>query len=174
MTDQNIIIQKATIADAETLLAFGRKTFFDFFAHLNTPENMEAYAANAFTLPRIQAELLNPGSHFYFAMLNGHITGYMKINLDAAQTELQDGKALEVERIYVLAEYHGKKIGHELLNFAFQMAKDKDLQYVWLGVWEHNQKALSFYEKHGFKVFGSHPFMLGSDKQTDLLMKKEL
>ncbi|NOW94117.1 GNAT family N-acetyltransferase [Mucilaginibacter sp. SG564] len=174
MTDHNIIIQKATIADADTLLALSRKTFFDSFAHLNTPENMQAYASNAFTPKRVKAELNNPGSLFYFALLNGNIAGYIKINLDAAQTELQDGKALEVERIYVLAEYHGKKIGHELLNFAFQMAKDKYLQYVWLGVWEHNQKALSFYEKHGFKVFGSHPFMLGSDKQTDLLMKKEL
>ena len=174
MTEHHILIQKATIADADTLLTFCRKTFFDFFAHLNTPENMEAYAANAFTPQRIRAELNNPGSHFYFAMLNGHITGYIKINLDAAQTELQDNNGLEVERIYVLAEYHGKKIGHELLDFAFKTAQDKGLQYVWLGVWEHNQKALSFYEKHGFKVFGSHPFMLGSDKQTDLLMKKEL
>jgi ribosomal protein S18 acetylase RimI-like enzyme len=172
MTDHNILIQKA--AEADTLLALSRKTFFDSFAHLNTVENMEAYASNAFTLPRIQAELNTPGSHFYFAMLNGQITGYIKINLGVAQTDLQDGNALEVERIYVLTEYHGKKIGHELLNFAFQMAKDKGLQYVWLGVWEHNQKALSFYEKHGFKVFGSHPFMLGSDRQIDLMMKKEL
>lgn len=174
MTDNNIIITKAKIADADMLLAFSRKTFFDSFAHLNTPENMEAYAANAFTLPRVQAELNNPDSHFYFAMLNGIITGYIKINIGAAQTDIQDSNTLEVERIYVSAEYHGKKIGHQLLDFAFKTAQDSGFKYVWLGVWEQNHKALSFYEKHDFKVFGSHPFMLGNDKQTDLLMKKEL
>ncbi len=174
MSGNNIIIQRATAADANTLLTFSRKTFFDFFAHLNDPANMEAYASSAFTIQKIQAELRNPDSYFYFAVLNGQIAGYIKINFHTAQTELQDNKALELERIYVLAEYHGKKIGHQLLNFAIQTAKDNGLQYIWLGVWEHNHKALSFYEKHGFKVFSSHLFTLGTDQQTDLLMKKEL
>jgi ribosomal protein S18 acetylase RimI-like enzyme len=174
MADNIITLQKATIADADILLTFSRKTFFDFFAHLNAPENMEAYASTAFTRQKIEDELNNPDSYFYFAMLDGQITGYIKINLNTAQTELQESQSLEVERIYVVADHHGKKIGHQLLNFAIQMAQDKNLQYVWLGVWEHNHKAIYFYEKHGFKVFSSHPFMLGSDKQTDLLMKKEL
>lgn len=174
MTNNNIVLQRATLADADTLLTFSRKTFFDFFAHLNDPANMEAYASTAFTPQKIQTELSNPDSHFYFAVLDGEITGYIKINFNSAQTELQDSKSLEVERIYVLAEHHGKKIGHQLLNFALEIARDKGLQYVWLGVWEHNQKAIDFYQKHGFEIFGSHPFMLGSEQQTDLLMKKEL
>ena len=174
MTHYPIIIQKATLADADTLLNLSKKTFFDFFGHLNDRANMEAYAATAFTPQKIQAEITNPDSHFYFAMLNNQIAGYLKINFGSAQTELHNTPSLEVERIYVLAEHHGKKIGHLLLNFAIQTAKDNALDYVWLGVWEHNHKAISFYEKHGFKTFGSHPFMLGGDKQTDLLMKKEI
>ncbi|MDN5289371.1 MAG: paiA 2 [Mucilaginibacter sp.] len=174
MDKHHITIQQATITDADTLLTLSRETFFHFFAHLNDPANMEAYASKAFTPQKTQAELSNPNSSFYFAMLDGQITGYMKINFGPAQTELQDNQALEVERIYVLAEYHGKKIGHQLLDFALQTAKDQELKYVWLGVWEHNLKAIGFYEKHGFKVFGSHDFMLGSDQQTDLLMKREL
>ncbi|WPU90992.1 GNAT family N-acetyltransferase [Mucilaginibacter sabulilitoris] len=174
MTKNNIVLQRATLAYADTLLTFSRKTFFDFFAHLNDPANMEAYASTAFTTQKVKDELSNPDSHFYFAVLDGEITGYIKINFNAAQTELQDSQSLEVERIYVLAEHHGKKIGHQLLNFALQTARDMGLQYVWLGVWEHNQKAIDFYRKHGFDIFGSHPFMLGSEQQTDLLMKKEL
>ena len=174
MDKHHITIQQVTVADTDTLLTLSRETFFHFFAHLNDPENMEAYASKAFTLQKIQAELSNANSRFYFAMLNGQITGYMKVNFGPAQTELQDNQTLEIERIYVLAEYHGKKIGHQLLNFALQTAKDQELKYVWLGVWEHNHKAIGFYEKHDFKTFGSHDFMLGSDQQTDLLMKKEV
>jgi ribosomal protein S18 acetylase RimI-like enzyme len=56
------------------------------------------------------------------------------------------------------------------LNFA----KDAGHKVAWLGVWEHNPRAIAFYEKWGFKQFGTHPFLLGKDLQTDILMKKEL
>lgn len=174
MDKHHITIQQAAIADADTLLTLSRETFFYFFAHLNDPANMEAYAAKAFTHPKIEAELNNPDSRFYFALFEGQIAGYLKLNFGPAQTELQDDQTIEVERIYVLAEHHGKRIGHQLLDFVIKTAKDKHFKFVWLGVWEHNHKAISFYEKHDFKVFGSHDFMLGSDKQTDLLMKREL
>jgi len=169
-----VTIQKLTLADADVLLALSKKTFFDFFAHLNKPEDMEAYSSVAFTPQKIQSELSNPNSHFFFAMLNGEIAGYLKLNYGTAQTEFQDSNAVEIERIYVLAEHHGKKIGHQFIDFTLKEAAAKKLQYVWLGVWEHNQKAFTFYKKHGFEVFSSHEFVLGSDKQTDLLMKKAI
>jgi ribosomal protein S18 acetylase RimI-like enzyme len=171
---ETVIIQKLTLADAEVLLALSKKTFFGFFAHLNKPEDMEAYASVAFTPQKIKAELSNPNSQFFFAMLDGEIAGYLKLNYGAAQTEFQDVNAVEIERIYVLAQHHGKKIGHQFIDFTLKEAAEKKLQYIWLGVWEHNQKALAFYKKHGFEVFSSHEFVLGSDKQTDLLMKRVL
>jgi ribosomal protein S18 acetylase RimI-like enzyme len=171
---ENVTIQELTLADADVLLALSKKTFFHFFAHLNKPEDMEAYASIAFTPQKMQAELGNPNSQFFFAMLDGEIAGYLKLNYGAAQTEFQDLNAVEIERIYVLAQYHGKKIGHQFIDFTLKEAARKKLQYVWLGVWEHNQKALTFYKSHGFEVFSSHEFVLGSDKQTDLLMKKAI
>ena len=174
MTEHRITLKRVTITDAEALRLLSKETFYYFFGPLNDKANMDSYASTAFTPEKIQAELNNPDSHFYFALLDGQLTGYIKLNFGSAQTEFQDNDSLEVERIYVLAEYHSKKIGHQLFNFATQTAIDKGLKYIWLGVWEHNHKAISFYEKHGFKIFGSHPFMLGDDQQTDLLMKKEL
>ncbi|CAN5524847.1 GNAT family N-acetyltransferase [soil metagenome] len=165
-------IQKVTPADLDTLLTLSRDTFFHFFAPLNEPANMEAYAAKAFTPGRILAELTNPESEFYFALYDGEIAGYLKLNFGNAQTEFRDKNALEVERIYVLGEYHGKHIGSKLLNFAMQTGKSRQLQYIWLGVWEHNHKAIGFYEHYGFSIFSSHEFVLGDDQQTDLLMKK--
>jgi ribosomal protein S18 acetylase RimI-like enzyme len=174
MLEHIITIKRAAITDAETLRMLSQKTFYYFFGPLNDKANMDSYASTAFTPAKIEAELNNPDSHFYFALLEGQLTGYIKLNFGPAQTEFQDHDSLEVERIYVLAEHHSKKIGHQLLNFAIQTAIDKGFQHIWLGVWEHNHKAISFYEKHGFKIFGSHPFMLGDDQQTDLLMKKDI
>jgi len=169
-----MIIRKVEPAEADVLLAFSKKTFYDFFAHLNEPENMEAYSAVAFTTQSLLEQLTNPNSEFYFAVDGGNILGYIKINFNEAQTEFKNKNSLEVERIYVTADHHGKHIGKKMLDFAVGIALARNLDYVWLGVWEHNHKARGFYEHQGFEVFGSHEFLLGNDRQTDLLMRKNV
>jgi diamine N-acetyltransferase len=169
-----VTIQKVEIADADTLLAFSKKTFYEFFAHLNVPANMEAYSSVAFTLQNILEQINNSDSAFYFALDEDDILGYIKLNFNYAQTEFRDKSALEIERIYVSGEHHGKHIGKQLLDFAIDIARSKQFDYVWLGVWEHNYKARGFYEHNGFEVIGRHEFLLGDDRQTDLLMKKML
>jgi len=169
-----IEIKQVNISDAATLLELSRKTFFDAFLHQNNIADMEAYASTAFTLQKFEKELSNADSEFYFALVEGSIAGYLKLNYNNAQTELQDTDALEIERIYILSEYQGQQIGKHLINFAIDTAINKKLNNVWLGVWEHNTKAIGFYKNKGFEPFGSHPFMLGNDKQTDILMRKSL
>ncbi|TSD66631.1 GNAT family N-acetyltransferase [Inquilinus sp. KBS0705] len=167
-------IQPINPADAPQLLTLSRDTFFDAFAHLNNPDDMEAYASKAFTLPKLQQELNNPDSYFYYALYDNEVAGYLKLNRNAAQTEFGDTDALEVERIYVLNKFQGKQIGGHLLNFAIQTAINAGLKQIWLGVWENNAGAIRFYQKNGFEQFSSHSFMLGNDKQTDILMKRPL
>ena len=100
--------------------------------------------------------------------------GYLKLNTAHAQTEPQAADALEIERIYVLSNYHGGGVGQALYHHAMSVAEDRKASYVWLGVWEHNHRALRFYEKNGFIAFGTHIFQLGNDQQTDILMKKSV
>jgi ribosomal protein S18 acetylase RimI-like enzyme len=97
--------------------------------------------------------------------------GYLKINHGEAQKESIGQNTLEVERIYVLKKFHGKKIGQFLLNYALEIAKKKNIDWVWLGVWEHNQRAINFYLKNGFVQFDQHIFTVGDDDQIDILMK---
>lgn len=87
---------------------------------------------------------------------------------------MKDDKALEIERIYVLSEYHGKRIGQLLYEKAMQIAKQSNADYIWLGVWEENPRAISFYKKNGFVEFDKHIFKLGDDEQTDIMMKLQL
>ena len=166
-----IEIKKVSTADAATLLRLSRRTFFDAFLHRNNAADMEAYAFVAFTLPKIQSELDNTNSEFYFVLIDADIAGYIKLNYSNAQTDLQDPQALEIERIYVIKEYQGRQIGKQLIDFVIKLAVDKQMKYVWLGVWEKNDDAIRFYKRRGFEQFESHPFMLGDDQQTDILMK---
>jgi diamine N-acetyltransferase len=169
-----ITITKIGPDDAEQLAIIGRQTFFETFAPVNTEENMQQYLNENFSVAQLSAELTDSNSEFYFAKLDDAVIGYLKINFGAAQTELKDAKALEIERIYVLAAFHGKKIGQTLYETAYTIAQERNANYLWLGVWEENTRAIGFYQKNGFVVFNKHIFKLGDDEQTDLMMKLEV
>lgn len=156
------------------LQQIGRQTFSETFAASNTEENMRQYLAEGFAAGKLLSELANPDSQFYFAEWNNEVIGYLKVNAGKSQTELQDEAALEIERIYVLRDFHGKKVGQLLYDKAVELARQTGIRYVWLGVWEENKRALRFYEKNGFVAFDKHLFRLGGDEQTDIMMKLEL
>ena len=170
----NIIIKRVTLNDIDLLQKIGRQTFSETFSEANSQENMTQYLEEGFSLEKLTAELNDKNSEFYFAILNSKVVGYLKLNFGQSQTELKDEKALEIERIYVLKKYQGKKVGQLLYEKAVQIAGQIGANYVWLGVWEENPKAISFYKKNGFVEFDKHVFILGNDEQTDIMMKLEL
>lgn len=135
---------------------------------------MEKYLREKFNEEQLLTELNNPESIFFIALLNAEIIGFLKLNSGRAQTEMKEPNGLEIERIYVLDKYIGKGIGKHLLNLAFQIPNKKNAHYIWLGVWEKNERAIAFYKKYGFVEFDTHVFVLGEDVQTDVLMKLNL
>ncbi len=169
-----IEISKITSPEIEELQSISRQTFHETFADGNTEENMEMYLKEGFSIDKLTTELANPFSQFYFAKLDKKPIGYLKLNFDKAQTELNDSKALEIERIYVLKEFHGKIVGQKLYNRALEIAKQTSADYLWLGVWEQNPRAINFYKKNGFVEFDKHIFKLGNEEQTDIMMKLKL
>lgn len=135
---------------------------------------MRKYLQESFSLMQLSEELNNPFSSFYFAELNHQVIGYLKLNMGEAQKENAHENALEIERIYVLREYHGKKVGQLLYQKAIEVALQMEVEHVWLGVWEKNFRAMSFYKKNGFVAFDEHVFLLGNDRQIDIMMKLHL
>lgn len=171
---EKINIRKVTLNDLAQLQKTGRQTFSETFSAKNTVENMKKYMEEGFSMEKLTKELNNKNSAFYFAELNDEVIGYIKLNSGQSQTELKEEAALEIERIYVLKEFHGKKAGQLLFEKAVEIAKQKNAGYIWLGVWEENQRAINFYRKNGFVTFDKHIFRLGEDEQTDIMMKLKL
>ena len=170
----NIQIKEISINEIDQLQKIGRQTFQETFSESNSEENMKNYLEEGFSSEKLTKELTNKDSQFYFATLENEVIGYLKVNFGESQTELKGEKSLEIERIYVSKEFHGKKVGQLLYEKAIQVAKDKNVDYVWLGVWEENLRAISFYTKNGFIEFDKHIFKLGNDEQTDIMMKLKL
>lgn len=167
-------IRKLNLSDIENLQTMSIQTFRETFEELNSEEDMQQYIVENLNAEKLKCEIANPDSEFFFAENESEILGYLKLNFKESQTEKLDEHYFEIERIYVLKAFLGQKIGQFLLNKAIEIGREKKLEYVWLGVWEENHRAIRFYEKNGFSVFGKHDFILGDDVQTDLLMKVKL
>lgn len=168
------LFRQCTIDDLDILQLFSRQRYFEAFADRNTPENMTAYLDEAFAPKKIRAELSDTNAAFYFLYWDGKLSGYLKLNEAPAQTDLHDKQSLEIERIYVSKEFQGEGLGHYLMDQAISIATQRKKQYVWLGVWEKNERAIRFYKRNGFYRIGTHSFVMGDDEQTDYIMRKDL
>jgi len=174
----NITLKKVSIDDVAPLQKIGITTFSETFREYNTPENLNKYLAESFSIEKLESEINNTHSEFYLALVDTkddtNAIGYLKVNFGESQTEIKDSTALEIERIYVLKEYQGKDVGQLLYKKALAIARQNNVDYIWLGVWENNKRAINFYKKNGFITFDTHIFKLGDEQQTDFLMKLEL
>ena len=167
-------IRKCVIDDLSILREFSYSTYYESFSHLNTLSNMKAYLEHAFNMDKLRGELTNSNSLFYFLYADEELAGYLKLNEYEAQTDINDPQSLEIERIYVAKEFQGKGLGSTLLNKSIDIAITRKKLYIWLGVWEKNQKALQFYKRNGFYSIGMHTFVMGDEEQTDFIMRKDL
>ena len=172
--NKDIIIKKATENELIYLKEISIKTFCETFEKDNSPEDNKKYIEANFNDLQLLKEINTKGSTFFIAFLNDKPVAYLKINIGEAQTEKQGNDSLEIQRIYVLSECKGNRIGSQLMKLAEEEAIKANLKRIWLGVWEHNDAAIAFYSKKGYRRFSQHVFMYGNDPQTDYLMEKML
>ncbi|RKQ30939.1 GNAT family N-acetyltransferase [Oceanobacillus halophilus] len=167
-------IEKCKREDLQILQKISIETFNDTFKDQNSLENMKAYLDKAFHSKQLEKELLNTASQFFFVYVNNEISGYLKVNTNEAQTEEIGDDSLEVERIYIRKNFQKQGLGKYLLNKAIEIAMEGNKKKIWLGVWEKNENAISFYKEMGFVHTGSHSFYMGDEEQTDFIMTKTL
>ncbi len=174
MSFPNLIIQRATETDLIDLQSISILTFCQAFEQFNTVDDMQLYLENCLSIEQLNKEMETEVSSFFLAKIDGETIGYLKLNVGISDQNDLEGQGLEIERIYVVEEYHGTGIGQELYIFAEEKATEIRATHLWLGVWEHNPRAIRFYKKLGFEPFGKQKFILGKDIQTDILMRLAL
>lgn len=174
MEPGQLTITVAQISDAVLITQLGITTFWETFADQNSKEDMDKYVADEMNIGKLTAEIADTGNTFLLAYYNDTPIGYAKLRSGKIPEQLSDRNPMELERLYVLAEYHNRKVGATLMEYCITLARNCGHDVLWLGVWEHNYRALQFYERWGFSIFDSHIFTLGTDDQTDVLMMKEL
>lgn len=166
-------IRAANPHDADLLSALGTKTFYDTFASFHDEEDIQLYLKKAYNPELIAQNLSNKDIAYFIVSDDDTAIGYTKLLLDA-QHPLLKNKSVELEKIYVLENYLGKKAGKYLMNHALTYAKQEGYKTLFLGVWQENHRAVNFYKKAGFDIFDTRNFQLGKSLCDDFMMKIEL
>lgn len=172
-------IRPATTADAALLTDLAAKTMREAFGPPHNPaELVDEYIQSAITQPILETELANPRSWFFVLETDdGTPIGYAKLRRHAPPRQMPQpyrANAIEIQRIYLLQNQTGRGQGRLLMNFCLDWARSAGYDAVWLGVWERNESARSFYQKIGFLPFGYHYFRFGSERQRDYWLFKQL
>jgi ribosomal protein S18 acetylase RimI-like enzyme len=174
MDQEMIQLITARAGDADTVADFCRKTFYDSFASQNTRENMDKFMNEQFSREKLIREVEDFPGCFLLALRGVEVVGYARWRESENPSGLGNVPSLEIARIYVARNMAGAGIGGMLMEQCLDTATRMGKKIAWLGVWEHNHPAISFYKKWQFEKFGEHIFMLGDDPQTDWLMKRNL
>ena len=174
MQKVHVTIRRAETTDADLLAELGRRTFEETFAVDNTRENMDAYVASAFSVAQQTAELADPASTFLIAEVDGVAAGYAKLHAGELAEGIEGAKPIELVRLYVSRDWLGRGVGEALMRACLDHARSDGYETIWLGVWERNARAQTFYRKWEFRAVGEHIFQLGSDPQRDIVMERAL
>ena len=169
-----VSIRIADVGDAAVLAGLGRRTFHETFAADNTPDDMAAYTAEAFTVGRTAAEIGEPGSVFFMAEVSQKVVGFARLAPEPPPAGVTGPAPVRLAKLYVSADAIGSGVGAALMRASIEWARAAGHRTLWLGVWERNYRARAFYERWGFVPVGTETFRLGSDEQTDVLLRLAL
>jgi diamine N-acetyltransferase len=164
---------QATSEDIVALQELAATTFYDTYNHLNPPGVVDDFIEKNFALNVLLEEINTPKTVIFILWIENKASGYIKLRYnDEASEQLGTSEHLELERIYVRKEFQGQSFGKFLLQQAQSYTAAQGYAILWLGVWSENQKALTFYQRQGFEIFGEHIFWMVDDPQKDWLMRK--
>lgn len=166
------LIRRACLRDAGMLSALAEATFRATFGAMNTAEHMAIHCRGSYGEEIQAAQIADPGMVTLLCEHEGSLIGYAQLRWGEAPGCISAQRPGEIQRLYVTVDWHGKGVAQELMRACIQVLQQRGSDTLWLGVWEHNPRAISFYEKFGFVAVGEHMFPLGGDLQRDITMAR--
>ncbi|MEM1218599.1 MAG: GNAT family N-acetyltransferase [Bacteroidota bacterium] len=167
-------LKRVGSTDLDSLIQLSQETFRQAYWSPKTAVNLVQYIAENLNEEVLACELMDEGNQFYFLYQKNTLIGYSKLRAGENPPELENCRAIELQRLYLLRPYWGQGGGSFLLQQLMTQAKDQGNEWMWLLVWFENRAGIRFYERHGFSCFRKAPFQFGQEVTMDWLMKTSL
>src|SRR5580765_3988800 len=153
----SITIIKADVSHAAIIGTIGKKSFRRAFQHLfNNKEELLEYLENTYCPVKLANSIRHEDNVYLLAFVDGEPAGFAKIKKYSLNEYIESIAQMELQKIYVLQEHHGKGIGTALLKEVKNIAKEVYPDYIWLDTHVSNENAIRLYERNGFKKIGKY------------------
>lgn len=167
----------ATKDHLSALVNLGRQTFLESHGNSAAPADIQDYLDSHYTRQALSKELEAIHSHYDICFWMDEPVGFSKITFDQPiivasygddidQHGFKTGNYAKLDRIYILAEHHGKKMAQAMFERQRNTAIKHQQKGIWLYVWVENKRAIAFYEKMGFQKIGKYDFQI-SEKHSN-------
>ena len=153
-----ISIIRATEADYEPIVTIGSISVAEAHRDSTSAENLNEYLEKNYNQEAIIRDLRDPNNIYHLILYDGLEVGFSKIVLNEKHPGIVPENVTKLDRIYLLKEFQGLKLGYELIRFNIDYARNNDQSGIWLYTWTGNKRAVDFYLKAQFKIIGSHQF----------------
>jgi ribosomal protein S18 acetylase RimI-like enzyme len=174
MDKLDVVIRRATAGDNVLLADMGARTFIEAYSADISLEKLAAHVASEYGPAEQAGELAEPSTLFLIAEVSGVAAGYAKLAEAEVPSVVRGERPVELNRIYLETQWIGRGVGARLMDACLEMAAAAGYKVMWLGVWEHNRRAIDFYHKWGFTEVGAHAFVLAGEEMKDILMERAL
>ncbi|MGR3811987.1 GNAT family N-acetyltransferase [Jiulongibacter sp. NS-SX5] len=162
-TTPSILIRQAFPSDRDLLARIGKQSFIESHGSSAASSDIEEYASLNFTSDNFLEELIDDKNVYYLIYFDDKPAGYSKIVFNEGHENIAEQNVAKLERIYILEDFYRKQLGSKLFKLNLELSKEKNQSGMWLYVWEGNQRAVSFYQKMGFEIIGSHDFKISDN-----------
>lgn len=169
-------IRLASPADAEQVALLGAQVFTSTYGNSIVAEDLQVYLDKNYTSTAVLADIQDANKTILVASdANKRIIGYIYLTLGASEACIANiTNKIELERLYILPSAHGMGVGRSLEREGETLGRKLGATHMWLGVWEHNVRAVHVYKHWGYSAVGQHMFTIGKTVQTDIVMLKKL
>lgn len=169
---QEPIIRRAGPQDAAALSEIGARTFVETFSHLYSPQDLEAFLAEAYGPERTAADLAHPGKAQWLVEADGQVIGYALAGPSDLPHDEVTPACGELKRFYLLKQWQGGGLGGRLFDIVMAWLEKDGPRDLWIGVWSENHGAQRFYLRHGFVKVGDYGFRVGSTIDHEFIMRR--
>ena len=161
--------------DEDALALVGQATFLDTFAGVLPGSDIVAHCRRQLA-PSVFRSWLDGRARVWLAELqsSGAPIGYLVLTPPDLPVPNPSDADLEVKKIYLLHQFHGKGIGKQLMIEAEQYARSAGATRLLLGVYSRNDRAVAFYERFGFRRVSTRKFRVGDHDYDDFVLAKDL
>jgi len=170
-----IEIRRAIPSDAIQIALLGRVTYTESHGdYIANKAHLLEFNNQHYSVSKIREELNDEDVLYWIVFSDELPIGFAKLSLNIEHPIKSEINSCKLQRLYILNDFIGLKIGSELQDIILQKAMDLNFKDIWLTAYYKNKKGIRFYEKYGFKEIGNIDYIVGKSNYPNLIFAKTL